>query len=302
MSTTPIAFEQRRAGRLAIAADYVELTKPKIAVMLLAAVAVSGCVATWGQPDLWRLFHAIVGTALVAASSCVWNQWIERRSDLLMKRTRDRPLPSGRVAANSAALFGAVLGSVGVSYLAATVGWGVAAIGAATWLLYVVVYTPMKRTSPWNTAVGAVAGALPLLMGWAAMGTPFDLRAAALFAILFFWQFPHFMAIAWIYRKDYAEAGMQMLPVVDPTGLRPGRQAIGAALALTLVSVVPFLNAPLDGAPWCIAAALLLGIAQLLLAIRFSVRRDDQSARHLLWASLIYLPAMLGVLLAFPIL
>ncbi|TWT39693.1 heme o synthase [Blastopirellula retiformator] len=302
MSTTPLALEERRAGRLAIVADYVELTKPKIAVMLLTAVAVSGCVATWGQPDLLRLFHAIVGTALVAASSCVWNQWIERRFDLLMKRTRDRPLPSGRIAGNSAALFGVVLGSVGVSYLAATVGWLVAAIGAATWLLYVVVYTPMKRTSPWNTAVGAVAGALPLLMGWAAMGTPFDLRAAALFAILFFWQFPHFMAIAWIYRKDYAQAGMQMLPVVDPTGLRAGRQAIGAALALTLVSVVPFLNAPLDGAPWCIAAALFLGVAQLLVAVRFSVRRDDKSARRLLWASLIYLPAMLGVLLAFPIL
>ncbi|EAQ80224.1 heme o synthase [Blastopirellula marina] len=302
MSTTPIAFEERRAGRLAIAADYVELTKPKIAVMLLAAVAVSGCVATWGQPDLWRLFHAVFGTALVAASSCVWNQWLERRSDLLMKRTRERPLPAGRITANGAAIFGAALGSIGVSYLLATVGWKVAAIGAATWLLYVVVYTPMKRTSPWNTAVGAVAGALPLLMGWAAMGAPFDLRAAALFAILFFWQFPHFMAIAWIYRKDYAQAGMQMLPVVDPTGVRAGRQAIGAALALTLVSIVPFLNAPLDGAPWCVAAALALGVGQLLLALRFSMRRDDRSARHLLWASLVYLPAMLGVLLAFPIL
>lgn len=302
MSTTPLAFEQRRAGRMAIVADYVELTKPKIAVMLLAAVGVSGCVATWGQPDLLKLLHAIIGTALVAASSCVWNQCIERRIDLLMKRTRDRPLPSGRVSARSAALFGAVLGSVGVAYLAATVGWNVAALGAATWLLYVVVYTPMKRTSPWNTAVGAVAGALPLLMGWGAMGAAFDLRAAALFAILFFWQFPHFMAIAWIYRKDYAAAGMQMLPVVDPTGIRAGRQAIGAALALTLVSVVPFLNAPLDGAPWCIAAALTLSVGQLLLAVRFSVRRDDRSARHLLWASLVYLPAMLGVLLAFPIL
>ncbi|MGY8767613.1 MAG: heme o synthase [Pirellulales bacterium] len=299
MSTSHLSLEQQsRTNRLGLVADYIELTKPKIAIMLLAAVAVSSFVAAKGYPDLLAMLHVVIGTALVAASSCVWNQWIERHVDMLMPRTASRPLPAGRIQPLSAVLFGTILGAVGVVYLAATVGWLTSGIGALTWFLYVCVYTPMKRTSPWNTAVGAVAGALPLWMGWLAMGKELDIRAVAIFAILFFWQFPHFMAIAWLYRKQYEKAGMKMWSVVDPTGRRAGVQAVSSAIALILVSVVPVILGQLDFTHILILiSTAMLGFAQLLFAVNFYQKPTDTAARWLLWASLVYLPCMLGLLL-----
>ncbi len=243
MSMPTLAIE-RRDSLLARAADYVELTKPRIATLVLVTVVVAAFVADWGPPSGWLLLNTLLGTALVAASASALNQWLERDTDALMVRTADRPLPAGRLSVAQVVTFGLVSVVLGVGYLAAFVGWTTAALGLLTWLLYVVIYTPLKRRTPANTAVGAVAGALPVLMGWTAVGAPLDLRAWSLFLIVFLWQFPHFMAIAWIYRRDYAGAGLKMLSTVDPSGYRAGAQAIIAALVLVPVSIVPCLSQP----------------------------------------------------------
>ena len=174
-----------------------------------------------------------------------------------------------------------------------------AALGLLTWVLYVWVYTPLKKRTPSNTAVGAVAGALPVLMGWSAAGAPLDLRAWSLFLLVFLWQFPHFMAIAWIYRRQYAGADLQMLSTVDPSGFRAGAQATLSALVLIPVSLVPCLSQP--GAEIYFAWALVLGLAQLACAVGFFVCLSDQAARRLLLSSLVYLPAMMGLLVLEPL-
>jgi protoheme IX farnesyltransferase len=298
MSMPSLAID-RRSGTLSRVADYVELTKPKIASMVLVTVAVAAFVAGWGPPDGWLLLHTLLGTALVAASASAFNQWIERDTDALMARTSDRPLPGGRLSVAQVLAFGFVTIVLGVAYLAAYVSVLTAALGLLTWVLYVVVYTPLKRLTPANTAVGAVAGALPILMGWTAVGAPLDLRGWSLFLIVFLWQFPHFMAIAWIYRRDYDGAGLKMLSTVDPSGFRAGAQAIVAALVLVPVSVVPCLTLP-SGSIFLLWA-IVLGVGQLLCAVAFFVQKSDTSARRLLLASLIYLPAMMGLLALGPI-
>lgn len=281
------------------ARDYLELAKPKIAVMELVTVAAAFYLAGHGAPNLPLLLQALIGTALVAASASAFNQWLERSTDALMPRTADRPLPSGRLGSRDVAWFGSVLAVVGVCYLTVAVNALTASLGLASWLLYVVVYTPLKRHSTTNTAVGAVAGALPVLMGWTAAGRPLDVNAATLFMIVFLWQFPHFMAIAWLHRRDYALAGMKMLTVVDPSGQRAGRQAVLAASALVPVTLVPVVIS--FATPTYGALALSIGIAQLACAGSFFRRLDETSARRLLRASLLYLPAILGLLTLVPL-
>jgi heme o synthase len=299
MSTTSLVIDERRGILWARAADYFELTKPRIATMVLVTVAVAACVASWGAPDVWLLAHTLLGTALVAASASALNQWLERDSDARMERTADRPLPAGRLAVWQVLTFSALAIVGGLGYLAATVSLKTAAIGLLTWVLYVWVYTPLKTRTPANTVVGAVAGALPVLMGWSAVGAPFDLRAWSLFLIVFVWQFPHFMAIAWIYRRQYDRAGLKMLSTVDPSGFRAGAQAIVAALALVPLGLVPCLLQP--GGEVCFAWALLLGVCQLACAVAFFVQLSEQSARRLLLASLVYLPAMMALLVLGPL-
>jgi protoheme IX farnesyltransferase len=194
--------------------------------------------------------------------------------------------------------FGATTLATGCVALALWVNVTTAAVTLVTWALYVCVYTPLKRRSVTNTAVGAVAGAMPVLVGWTLLGKPLDLEAAALFVVVFLWQFPHFMAIAWIYRREYAAAGMKMLSVVDASGRRAGAQAVLAALAIVPVSLVPAWHLI---EPGYFAGALLLGVGQLACAAAFLLRRDDTSARRLLRASLVYLPALLLLLLLVPI-
>ena len=184
-------------------AAYVELTKPRIAVMVLLTVAVSAFAAAAGVPDVVLVAHALIGTALVAVSGSALNQWFERFSDAEMPRTADRPIPSNRLSPSEVLLAGTIVGSIGVLYLAHFVGIPTAIWGATTWFIYVLVYTPLKRQTIWNTAVGAVAGALPVVMGWSAVAGSFERTGWMLFAIVFLWQFPHFMAIAWLYRDDY---------------------------------------------------------------------------------------------------
>ncbi len=300
MSTSAVALESRRTTLVGRLADYIELTKPKIALLVLVTVAVSALVARWGQPDLFVLGHALWGTLLVAASASAMNQWIERRRDALMDRTARRPLPSGRLHGGEVLVLGAATLIAGIAHLALTVNLAAALVGLATWVVYVALYTPLKPHSWLNTPVGAVAGAMPVLIGWAASGASLDLRAAALFLVVYLWQFPHFMAIAWIYRRQYDRAGMRMLTVVDPSGRRAATQAVLAATALLPVSFVPALVAP--SAAWYVVLAFVLGVGYLACALVFMARINESTARLLLRASLVYLPSLLAVWVAAPFL
>jgi protoheme IX farnesyltransferase len=300
MSTSAITIAAARPALLGRILDYVELTKPKIAVLELVVVLAAGVVATWGQPEPWLLAQAMVGTLLVAASASAANQWLERRQDARMARTAARPLPAGRLSSGEALAFSVVCVIAGGLQLALNVNSACAGWALVTWALYVLAYTPLKTVSVANTAVGAVAGAMPVLIGWSAVGGTLDARALALFLILFLWQFPHFMAIAWLYRRDYGTAGYKMLTVVEPTGRRAGWQAVLAALALVPISIVPVLAAPGAGSLLYVVGAGLLGAGQLALAALFWHQATDLRARLLLRASLVYLPTLLVMLMLTP--
>jgi len=303
---TTTAAEIRPAGGLAtLMSDISRLSRPRIALMVLATVV----AAIWltagragGGPALAAL---LLGTTLVAASSSIANQILERDADRLMPRTARRPIASGRLGVPAATMLAAALAAAGVVIITLASGWQPAAAAAATWLLYVLVYTPMKRLSPLNTAVGAVAGALPVAIGWLAADGPDRLAAgdasgalavAALGTVLYLWQFPHFMAIAWLYRGQYAGAGMRMLTVVDPSGLRAAGQSLAAALAMVPVSLV--LAVP-SGSIRLFLAAAIASIAYAVAAVAFAVRRDDASARTLLFTSLGSLLALLTATVVF---
>ena len=301
MSTSTISLTHERVTSLERLRGHVELTKPRIGLLVLMTVVVSGTVASWGQPDPIALLHAAVGTALVAASGSALNQWLERSRDALMERTAERPLPAGILTARQVVRFGLTSVVIGLCYLVWFVNWQAASLALATWTLYVWAYTPLKTQSVWNTAIGAVAGALPTGIGWAAAGGSWDLRAMALFLIVFLWQFPHFMAIAWIYRSQYARAGIRMLTVVDPSGHRAGLQAVSGALAVIPVSFLLAVDSLPESLPY-IVAAMLLGSWQLFTALAFFVRRDEWAARRLLRVSLIYLPALLILTMSIPLL
>lgn len=300
MATTTSATDVKPhpAPWAALASDYVALTKPRIAVMMLITVAVAAFVARWGQPDMWHVMHAVVGVALVAASASAVNQWLERETDGRMPRTASRPLPAGRLTSREVLWFAAVTLIAGTTYLLATLRWDTAAWAVATWVVYVLAYTPLKTKSSVNTAVGAVSGAMPVCVGWAAVGGAYDIRMASLFTTLFLWQFPHFMAIAWLYRDQYARAGLQMLSVVDPSGRRCGAQAVVTALVLIPVSLLPSVLDLAGSLYFC--WALALGTAQFAAAVWFMLRLDERSARTLLRASLIYLPSLLMMLILGP--
>ncbi|HVX56806.1 MAG TPA: heme o synthase [Candidatus Saccharimonadales bacterium] len=298
MSVSTASKAPARSPACQRVADYLALAKPKIMLMELVTVAVAAVVAHSGVPDLWLLAHALLGTFLVAAGASAWNQWLERQSDGLMDRTAGRPLPAARLPGWEAALSGAAASLAGVAYLGLLVNLLTAALGALTWLIYVGIYTPLKSRSPANTAVGAVSGALPILMGWTAVGGCLNLTATALFLIVFLWQFPHVMAISWIYRRQYAAAGLKMSPVVDPTGLRAGAQAVAAALALTPVSLLPAMTGV--AGPAYVIWVIVLSLGLLFCAAAFLLCRNDHTARTLFRASLIYLPALLLWLAAGP--
>jgi protoheme IX farnesyltransferase len=278
------------------AADYLELTKPRVAVLVLFTVAAGALLAAPAVPDLAALLHTLCGTALVAAGASALNQLLERHSDALMRRTEGRPLPAGRLHPLEVFLFGVGLGVAGLAYLAVTLKHPLAALVAGvTFTSYVFLYTPLKRRTTLNTLVGAVPGALPPVIGWAAVRGSLDPQALALFLIIFFWQVPHFLAIAWIYRDDYARAGLRMLPVVDPDGGMTGRQMVSYCTALIPVSLTPVVL-HLAG-PVYLAGALVLGLGFLSCTIGFLRRRSVPQARRVLRASLVYLPAVLGLLL-----
>ena len=278
--------EARRAsGGLA---DYVALTKPRLNFLVVATSAAGYYLGGPGSPDLVPMAWAVVGTALVAGGAAALNQLYERETDALMRRTRLRPLPAGRVAPGDARLFGLALSVAGLVLLAARANWLSAALALATLVIYLAVYTPMKLRTSAATLVGAIPGALPALIGWTASHGSVAYGGATLFAIVFLWQIPHFMAIAWLYRDDYGKAGFPMLAVIEPEGRRAGRQAVWYAVALVPVSVLPaFIGI---AGPIYFASALVLGLALLVLAVRFSATRSEAAARALFFGSITYLP------------
>ena len=288
------------AGLRAVLADYVELTKPRIALMVLLTVAVGygagarldGGVGTLG------LVGMLLGTAAVAGGAGAWNMVIERRRDALMRRTARRPLPAGRIGVVPAALFGSVLAVGGVIALGFSANLLAAGVAASTFLLYVGAYTPLKPVSTLNTAAGAIPGALPPVIGWAAATGELGVGAWSLFLLVFLWQFPHFLAIAWLHRADYARAGLKMLPTVDPLGALTGRQAVAHGLALVPAGMLPAVVG-LAG-PAYYVGAFALGLAYLAAAVRFWFDTSDRTARGLLRASILYLPAVLMLLVLSP--
>jgi protoheme IX farnesyltransferase len=278
------------------AADFVELTKPRIALLVLFTVAAGALLASTGPLQLGLLVHTLLGTGLVAAGASALNQWLERHSDALMQRTENRPLPAGRLLPGEVCVFGLALCIGGLVYLAMTVQQPLTVVVAAfTFVSYVFLYTPLKRKTTLNTLIGAVPGALPPVIGWTALTGTLSAGAWALFLILFFWQVPHFLAIAWIYRQDYARAGLKMLPVLDPDGTITGRQMLLYCLTLVFVSLLPVLSGH-AGLLYAFAA-LGLGLTFLRASAGFCREASAAAARKVLHASLIYLPVLLAVLM-----
>jgi protoheme IX farnesyltransferase len=278
----------------AATADYVELTKPRITFMVVLTALMGYVLASPGAPEAWPLAAALLGTALVAAGASALNMVLERRVDARMRRTQARPLPAGRLRTLEAAAFALALTSLGLAVLTWFSGPLAAAVALATWASYVFLYTPLKARTSLATIVGAVPGALPPVIGWAAARGAIDPGAFILFAILFLWQIPHFLAIAWIYRDDYARGGLPMLPVLDPEGRITGRQAVAHTLALLVVSLTPPV-AGLAGAPY-LAGALLLGLGFTAVAVAAAVQRTVGWARRLFLASLAYLVLLCALL------
>ncbi|HEV8313446.1 MAG TPA: heme o synthase, partial [Burkholderiaceae bacterium] len=278
--------------------DYLALAKLRIVALVLVVTLFGFLMAAHAALDghqIAALLHTLIGTALAAAGANALNQHIERAHDAVMQRTRFRPLPAGRIAPRDALLLGVAAGTFGVSYLAVLVGTYAALLTAGTFLSYVLLYTPLKRVTPWSLLVGAVPGALPPLIGWSAAAGRLDHQAWLLFGIMYLWQIPHFLAIAWRYRDDYARAGFPMLSVVDPSGRQSARHIVFGSMALLLASLLP--NAYHMSGPLYFAGALLLGAAFLLFGVAVALRRTPTVARWHLLASLVYLPAIFGIML-----
>jgi heme o synthase len=276
--------------------DFVALTKPRIAVLVLFTVAIGALLARRGAINWEQLVHTLIGTSLVAAGASALNQLLERHSDALMRRTENRPLPGGRLQPLEVLFFGVCLSVAGTAYLAVTLRHPLAAIVAAiTALSYVLIYTPLKKRTTLNTLIGAIPGALPPVIGWTAATGRIDREVIILFLIVFLWQVPHFLAIAWIYREDYGRAGLKMLPVVDDVGSMTGRQMVLYCMALVPVSLMPVLFGQTG---WVYAVgAVALGLYFLRSTCRFLSAKTPARARRVLHASLIYLPALLALLL-----
>jgi protoheme IX farnesyltransferase len=276
-------------------ADFVELTKPRITLMVVLTSWVGFVLASRGPVPLAPLAVALAGTGLVAAGASALNMLLERRTDALMLRTRNRPVAAGRLRPMEALGFGALLTTAGLVLLQRGNGTVAAAVALLTWASYLFAYTPLKTRTSLSTIVGAFPGALPPVIGWVAARGQLEPGAYVLFSILFLWQIPHFLAIAWIYRDDYARGGLPMLPVLDPEGALTGRQAVANSLALLVVSVVPTV-AGLAGAAY-LAGAVVLGVALTAVAVRAAVLRTVSGARALFLASIVYLTLLCTLLL-----
>jgi len=280
------------------AADFAELVKARLSLLTLATATAGFALGVEGPWTYLLLVATLVGTALSAAGAAALNQWWESEHDARMKRTRERPLPAGRLSSSDALLAGLGLSLIGVACLAVLANLLSGALAAVTIVFYILVYTPLKRLTTLNTIIGAVPGALPPLIGWTAARGSINAEGLTLFAILFLWQMPHFLAIAWLYRTDYAQAGFRMLSEGDDSGVMTGRQAVVYSLALLAVSLLPTVFFGYSAVYFY--GALVLGAAFVVLAGRFAVSGGSvPAARALFLGSIAYLPLLLGLMVLF---
>jgi protoheme IX farnesyltransferase len=284
--------------------DYIELTKPRITWLILMSTGIGYFfglrgAANWWQflrsVHFWPLLHTLVGTGLLASGTAALNQWYERDADRLMRRTAQRPLPTGRVSANGALAFGILLSVAGFLELWLGVNLLAGSIGVFTLASYLFFYTPLKQRTWWSTTIGAIPGAMPPIIGYAAAAGAVTREAWVLGAILFLWQFPHFYSIAWMYKEDYARAGIRMLPVVEPDCRSTARQIVLFGLALIPVSLIPGMLG-MSGRIYSIGA-LLLGMWFLYSGVRVALERTPVRARGVLLTSVLYLPLIYGLML-----
>lgn len=284
-------------GENSLLADYVELTKPRIMFLVLIAATTAFVLGANGitLSNVSLFISLLLGTGLCCAGGAALNCYVEVETDALMNRTKNRPLPTGRIPSADALTFGVILVACGVVFLMLRVDPVTASLALATVLLYVLVYTPLKKLTWLNTPIGAIPGAIPCLGGWYAATHNFGLGAWVLFGILFFWQHPHFYAIAVMFKDDYKKGGFKMLSVIDPTGQRAARHALGASVLLLIVSICPFV---LHLAGWIyLVGATLLGLWLVQKSLSFYRETCHQSARALLKVTVFYLPLLLTVLL-----
>jgi len=276
-------------------ADYAELTKPRVTALILMSTLVGFYLGSPAEISYLLLFHTLLGTALVAGGTAALNQFWEREPDGKMLRTKDRPLPAGRMEPWKALSFGLVFSAAGILYLIAVVSFLTALLAALTLATYLFLYTPLKKRTPLCTLVGAFPGAIPPLIGWVAASGDFTLGSGILYLILFLWQFPHFFSIAWLYREDYARAGIMMLPVVEPDGKATGRQILVYCALLLPASLLPSLVGEMG---WIyFGGAFALSATFLHYGIRAATARTKVQARRLLQASVIYLPLIYGLMM-----
>jgi heme o synthase len=273
------------------ALDYLALTKPRVVLMVLITAFVGFYLASPGELHWLLLGHTLIGVALASGGTLALNQYLERDLDARMLRTRERPLPEGRLQPGEALGFGVAITASGLIYLTWLVNPLSGLITAGSVASYLFLYTPLKQKTPFCLMVGAVPGALPPVTGWAAASGGLSLEAWVLFTILFLWQIPHSLSIAVLYREDYARANFQLLPVVDPDGTRTGRQIVVHSLALLAVGLLPT-SLQVAGAVYFVTA-FVLGMAMLICGVMVAISYSSAAARRLLFASLIYLPALL---------
>lgn len=275
--------------------DYFDLSKPGIGFYAVITTFTSFWMATQGQLDFWLLTHTLVATALVTAGGGALNQVLEVQADSEMRRTERRPLPSGRVAVEPALAFGVLTSIAGVLWLYLSVNGLTSLLAILTLIGYLFIYTPLKKTTHLATIIGAFPGAIPILIGWTAVYNSIDARGWVLFGILFLWQIPHFLAIAWMYRNDYARAGFPMLTVVEPEGIQTGYQSVIYLAALIPVSLLPT-TLGMTGLLY-FSAALVLGLMFFVTGVGVALKRNNPSAKRLLLASILYLPLLLIIMI-----
>ena len=277
------------------AGAYLALTKPDVSLLVLMTTGAGYYMGVRGPVDWLRLAHAVFGTMLIAAGTAALNHYVERESDRFMRRTASRPLPSGQLHPREALLFGIVLAIAGAADLWISSGWLASLLGVITCLSYLLAYTPLKKRTVWATFVGAFPGAVPPMIGWAAATGSLDRGAWLLFGILFLWQFPHFHAIAWMYREDYSRAGILMLPVVDENGTRTFRQIILTAIGLIAVSLLPSLLG-LAGVLYFFGA-LVVSTGLLQVCLWAASSKSNVRAKWLMHATVLHIPLLLGLMM-----
>jgi protoheme IX farnesyltransferase len=294
MKTAALENANLAPSRNRVVGDLAELVKARLTLLVLLTTAVGFYLGSESPIEYKALFHVVFGTAAAAAGAAALNQWWERRADALMRRTRTRPIPAGRMRPLQALVLGIILSVFGIGYLAIVCNGLSAALAAITIAIYIFAYTPLKRASTANTAVGAIPGAIPPIIGWAAARGSIGAGAWSLFAIIFLWQLPHFFAIAWMYREDYSRAGFRMISSDDRSGERSASQSVFFCILLLVIAGLPTFLGIANFV--YLAIELLLGGLFTAVAMRFLRMRTPGSARSLFIASIVYLPLLLGAL------